>query len=107
MGDGNVCSRDGEERSGPGRESDFERGIRCIARQKFVNVRFDLPFLISEGRFALEDDLSMSAVVQARREILTLVPLVKPVRSRVTPDGTASAERIIVEHEVFDLLAEE
>jgi hypothetical protein len=39
--------------------------------------------------------------------ILTVVPLFKSVRSRVTPDGTASAERIMVEHEVFDLLADE
>jgi hypothetical protein len=39
--------------------------------------------------------------------ILTVVPSFKSVRSRVTPDGTASAERIMVEHEVFDLLADE
>jgi hypothetical protein len=38
---------------------------------------------------------------------LTVVPSFKSVRSRVTPDGTASAERMMVEHEVFDLLADE
>ncbi len=38
--------------------------------------------------------------------ILTLVPFFRPVRSRVTPDGTASADSTIVEHEVFDLLAD-
>jgi hypothetical protein len=40
-------------------------------------------------------------------EILTCVPDFNPVKSSVTPDGTAIAERIIVEQEVFDLLAEE
>jgi hypothetical protein len=40
-------------------------------------------------------------------EILTLVPLFRPVRSRVTPDGTAGADSTIVEHDAFDLLADE
>lgn len=39
--------------------------------------------------------------------ILTVVPLSRPVKSRVTPEGTATAERMMVEQEVFDLLANE
>jgi hypothetical protein len=38
---------------------------------------------------------------------LAWVPEFRPVKSKVTPDGTAIAERIIVEQEVFDLLARE
>jgi hypothetical protein len=39
------------------------------------------------------------------REVLTVVPEFKPVRSRVTPEGTARADRMIVEQDVLDLLA--
>jgi hypothetical protein len=39
--------------------------------------------------------------------ILTVVPSFKPVRSRVVPEGTASADRMMVEHDVLDLLASE
>jgi len=35
------------------------------------------------------------------------VPLLRSVKSSVTPDGTATSERTIVEQDVFDLLAEE
>lgn len=37
----------------------------------------------------------------------TCVPSLRSVKSRVVPDGTARAERMIVEHEVFDTLADE
>ena len=39
-------------------------------------------------------------------ELLTVVPLFRPVRSRVVPAGTATEERTIVEQEVLDLMAE-
>ena len=39
------------------------------------------------------------------REVLTVVPEFKPVRSRVTPEGTARADRMMVEQDVLDLLA--
>ena len=35
------------------------------------------------------------------------MPLVRPVRSSVVPDGTATDDSTMVEQEVFDLLAEE
>lgn len=41
------------------------------------------------------------------RKIRTDVPELRPVRSKVVPEGTARAERMIVEQEVLDLLAEE
>lgn len=37
---------------------------------------------------------------------LTLVPELRPVRSSVVPDGTATFDNTMVEHEVLDLLAE-
>jgi len=39
--------------------------------------------------------------------VSTVVPEFKPVKSRVVPEGTASADRMIVEQEVLDLLAED
>lgn len=39
--------------------------------------------------------------------MLTLVPELRPVRSNVVPEGTASADRMMVEQEVLDLLADE
>lgn len=40
-------------------------------------------------------------------QIRTVVPSLRPVKSKVVPEGTARAERMMVEHEVFDLLAED
>jgi hypothetical protein len=37
---------------------------------------------------------------------LTFVPDLRPVKSSVVPDGTATLDRTMVEHEVLDLLAE-
>ena len=36
----------------------------------------------------------------------TCVPVVRPVKSSVVPDGTATLDRTIVAQEAFDLLAE-
>jgi hypothetical protein len=38
---------------------------------------------------------------------ITCVPEVRPVRSRVTPDGTATLERTMVAQDALDLLAAE
>ena len=38
---------------------------------------------------------------------MTVVPELRPVRSKVLPDGTARADKMIVLQEVLDLLAEE
>jgi hypothetical protein len=35
------------------------------------------------------------------------VPELRPVRSRVTPEGTATDDMMIVEHEILDLLADD
>lgn len=37
----------------------------------------------------------------------TVVPSFRPVKSKVVPDGTATADSTMVEQAVFDLLAEE
>jgi hypothetical protein len=35
------------------------------------------------------------------------VPELRPVRSRITPEGTATEDKMIVEQDVLDLLADE
>lgn len=43
---------------------------------------------------------------QSGRMTLTFVPELRPVKSSVVPDGTATFDKMMVEHEVLDLLAE-
>ena len=73
------------------------------------------PFLETPGGFPFEDhlvrlsDTSVESTVKQFREVevRTEVPEFNPVRSRVTPDGTAKADKTMVAQDFFDLLASE
>lgn len=69
------------------------------------------PLFITKGSDAFEDDLCILVLLDnggfGLGGGLTVVPLVRPVKSNVVPDGTAKAERMMVEQEVLDLLADE
>lgn len=82
LGDSDICSGDRYKRTGP--------------------------FFIAKGGDTFEDDLCSVSVFHASTfgYGLTLVPLVRPVRSNRVPEGTARADRTMVEQEVFDLLTE-
>lgn len=79
LGDSDICSGDRYRRTGP--------------------------FFIAKGGDTFEDDLCSVSVFHASTfgYVLTLVPLVRPVRSNVVREGTARADRTMVEQEVFDL----
>lgn len=67
------------------------------------------PFFVAKGGGAFENDLYaryQKVYVETREGRLTFVPDLRPVRSSVFPDGTATFDKTMVEHEVLDLLAE-
>lgn len=73
-----------------------------------------VPFLVSPGGLTLEDHLSrwsehwtmLNVIGKLEENILTVVSSARLLRSRVVPDGTATSDRMMVEQEACDLLAE-
>lgn len=97
----------------PGGSTSIKVGTTCLSDRNIGprdRNKGSAPLFVTKGSNTFEDDLRVLAMLEEGKfgsDRLTVVPLVRPVRSNVVPDGTAKADKMIVEQEVFDLLAEE